>query len=130
MSIYRKHSPHIVHRIRIKAPLAKVYAAVTTIEGIAGWWTRETTGSSALGSIVNARFTGNDEEIWKSTFEMMKLEPHKCANWRIRSGPDEWIGTDVTFDLSQDGDMTLVQFGYRNWPKAEEFTSHCSMLWA
>lgn len=122
--------PHIVHRIGMKAPMAKVYAAVSTVEGVAGWWTRETTGSSALGGIVQVRFTRNGEEIGKSTFGMVKLEPLKSVHWRIRSGPEEWIGTDVTFDLSQDGDMTLVRFGHRNWPEAEEFMSHCSMKWA
>ena len=37
--------PDIVHRIGIKAPLSKVYAAVSSAEGVAGWWSRETTGT-------------------------------------------------------------------------------------
>lgn len=28
----------IVHRVGIKAPLAKVYAAIATTEGVAAWW--------------------------------------------------------------------------------------------
>ena len=36
----------IIHRVGIKAPPSKVYAALSTIEGAAGWWTTETTGDS------------------------------------------------------------------------------------
>jgi uncharacterized protein YndB with AHSA1/START domain len=36
----------IVHRIGIKAPVSKVYAALSTVEGVAGWWisTKKCTG--------------------------------------------------------------------------------------
>lgn len=36
----------IVHRVGIKAPLSKVYAALATIDGLSGWWTRDTSGTS------------------------------------------------------------------------------------
>ena len=123
--------PDIIHKIGISASPAKVYAALSTIEGVAGWWTRETTGSSALGGTVTVRFTKpNGEEKRKMAFEFVKLDPGKEVRWRFRSGPEEWIGTDVTFDLSQDGEMTLIIFGHRNWPEAGEFMAHCSMKWA
>lgn len=38
----------IIHRIGIKAPAAAVYAAITTLPGLAGWWTRETARQLAL----------------------------------------------------------------------------------
>jgi hypothetical protein len=52
------------------------------------------------------------------------------VHWRIKSGPEEWVGTDVTFELSQVGEDVLVLFGHRNWREAVEFTAHCSMKWA
>ena len=33
----------IIHRVEIKAPISKDYAAVSTIEGVSGWWAKETT---------------------------------------------------------------------------------------
>ena len=42
----------------------------------------------------------------------------------------EWLGTDITFDLSQQDDQTIVLFAHRNWSESTEFTSHCSMKWA
>lgn len=121
----------IIHRIGIKAPIAKVYAALSTVEGVAGWWTRETTGASTPGGTVNVRFLSpKGDEVGRMEFEVVRLNPNSAVQWRFRAGPKEWIGTDVTFDLSQDGDTTVVLFGHRNWREAVEFMAHCSMKWA
>jgi uncharacterized protein YndB with AHSA1/START domain len=34
----------ILHRVGIKSAVAEVYAALTTAEGLAGWWTTNTQG--------------------------------------------------------------------------------------
>ena len=121
----------IVHRIGIKAPAAKVYEAVATTQGVAGWWTRDTTGTAGPGGTVTVRFRRKDgEEIGRMDFEMTRLEPGREVHWRILDGPQEWVGTDVTFDLSQDGDMTILVFGHRNWKEPVEFMAHCSTKWA
>ncbi len=60
-------------------------------------------------------------------FDVTKLVTNKEVHWRFTAGPDEWVGTDVTFQLTQDGDMTLCVFGHRNWREQVEFMAHCSM---
>lgn len=62
------------------------------------------------------------------TMEVLGLEPDKKVHWRFSKGPAEWIGT--IFDLSQDGDYTIVLFGHRNWREPVEFMAHCSTKWA
>jgi uncharacterized protein YndB with AHSA1/START domain len=121
----------IIHRVGIKAPIAQVYAAVSTVEGVAGWWTKDALGTSAPGGTVHVHFRSpSGEAIGKVGFEFIELNPNTEVRWRITSGPEEWVGTDVTFNLSQDGDCTVVVFGHRNWREAVEFTAHCSMKWA
>ena len=121
----------IIHRVGIKAPISKVYSALATAKGVAGWWTKETTGTSDVGGTLQVRFlTTQGKEIGAMTMEVLALEPNKKVHWRFEAGPEEWIGTDVTFDLYQEGEYTIVLFGHRNWRKAVEFTSHCSMKWA
>ena len=121
----------IIHRVGIKAPISKVYAALSTVEGVAGWWTRDTTGESKPGGTVTVRFHHrNGEQVGKAAFDVAKLDPNRAVSWRITSGPEEWIGTDVTFELKQDGDHTLVTFGHKNWREAVDFMGHCSMKWA
>ena len=121
----------IIHRVGIKAPISKVYEALSTVEGIAGWWTRHTSGSSKIGETIGVRFHSVDgKEIGSMTMEVKALDPNKKVQWRFTSGPEEWVGTDVIFSLSQEGNYTIVLFGHKNWRAANVFTSHCSMKWA
>ena len=121
----------IIHRVGIKAPLAKVYAALATVEGVRGWWTSDTTGESKTGGRVEVCFrTPSGDEKGKMQFEFTKLDPNGEVGWRVTEGPAEWLGTDVTFDLAREGEYTLVLFRHRNWRESGEFMAHCSMKWA
>ena len=123
--------PDIIHRIGIKAAPAQVYAALATVEGVAGWWTKDTRGMSKPGGTIDVQFrTPQGKEIGGMSMEVLALEPDRKVHWRFRKGPEEWIGTDATFDLTQDGDFTIVLFGHRNWREPVEFMAHCSMKWA
>jgi uncharacterized protein YndB with AHSA1/START domain len=121
----------IIHKVAIKAPLSNVFSALATVEGVGAWWTTETTGESKPGGTVRVRFSNNDgSERGKMEFDVLKLDPRKEVHWRFKSGPAEWLGTDVTFNLSQEGELTTVLFGHRNWREPVEFMAHCSMKWA
>ena len=121
----------IIHRIGIKAPAAKVYKALKTIEGLSSWWTKEVSGDSSIGGKIEFRFLSTtDELIGKMVMEIKELKSDKLVQWRCIEGPAEWIGTDITFELSHQDNQTIIVFGHRNWREAVEFTSHCSMKWA
>lgn len=121
----------IIHRTGIKAPLSRVYGALSTIEGLAGWWTKETSGSSQIGGTIEFRFRSPEGDVIGSMgMEVLKLDQDKQVHWRCKSGPKEWIDTDITFNLAQEGDYTVVLFGHRNWREAVEFMAHCSTKWA
>ena len=121
----------IIHRIGIKAPAARVYEMISTARGVAGWWTQDTSDSAKPGGKVNVLFRGPDgNEIGQMDFEMTRLDANREVQWRILAGPPEWLGTDVTFELTEAADMTIVNFGHRNWKEPVEFMGHCSMKWA
>lgn len=121
----------IIHRISIQAPLARVHAAISTVEGVAGWWTREASGQAEPNDAVQVTFRSPDgDTLGKMEFEITERSAPQRVQWRFTSGPAEWLGTDVTFDLSQVGNQTVILFGHRNWREAVEFTAHCSMKWA
>jgi uncharacterized protein YndB with AHSA1/START domain len=123
--------PDIIHRIATRAPLSTVYQAVATVDGIAAWWTRETTGDSRIGGTIRTVFRNPDgKEVGTIGFQVLALEPDKEVRWRFTDGPPEWIGTDAVFTLSRDGDYTVLLFGHRNWREEVEFTAHCSTKWA
>ncbi len=120
----------IVHRIGIRAPVADVYRAIATVDGVAGWWSEETSGESSVGKEITVRFERDGVEISRMDLEVITLSPDDEVRWRVTAGPPEWIGTDVTFELSQQDEYTILLFGHRDWKEAVEFTAHCSMKWA
>jgi len=121
----------IVQRVGIKAPAGKVYAALSTIDGLAGWWTKATTGHSTVGGIIAFRFhQPSGEEIGGFDMDVLELVPDQKVRWRVKDGPQEWIGTDIEFLLSRQDDHTIVMFGHRKWREEVEFMAHCSTKWA
>lgn len=121
----------IIHRIGIKAPAANVYKALTTLEGLAHWWTEEVQGKEQAGGKIEFIFrTPQGKYLDTMVMEVQALHADSAVRWRCIGGPQEWIGTDITFQLSEQDNQTIVLFGHRNWREAIEFTSHCSMKWA
>jgi len=118
--------PDILHRVGIKSSSPnEAYKALTTIEGLSGWWTRDTQGENKVGGTVRFRFDDN------SGFDMkvLELDPAKRVLWEVIGGPKEWIGTKVGFDLKQDGDCTIVLFRHQDWREPTESMHHCSTKW-
>ncbi len=121
----------IVHRVGIKAPASRVYAALSTIDGLAGWWTTATSGRSKVGGTIAFRFQSpSGEEIGGFDTEVLELTPEQKVRWLVKGGPDEWIGTEIAFTLSRQDDHTIVLFGHRGWREEVEFMAHCSTKWA
>ena len=120
----------IIHRIGITAPVSKVRAAVSSVAGVAGWWTQDTSGESKHDGVMQVVFRSKaGQEIGQMKFELARSTSEEVV-WRFTAGPEEWIGTQVSFTLTQQGDDTIVLFAHRNWREAIEFTAHCSMKWA
>lgn len=116
----------ILHRIgTTTATPEKLYDALTTVEGLAGWWTEQTTGDAGLGGKVEFRFPDGAFEM-----EVEELRPRERVVWRVVGGPDEWVGTTIEWDLRQDGDWTVLLFAHRGWREPVEFMHHCSTKWA
>ncbi len=120
----------IVHRVGIRAPLATVYSALATIDGISGWWTQHTKSASSNVNEFQVQFSDTAGRIIGSMeFEFAELLPEGRVVWKTISGPKEWLGTSITFELKQEAEYTIVLFGHRNWIESIEFTAHCSMKW-
>jgi uncharacterized protein YndB with AHSA1/START domain len=121
----------IIHRIGIKSPAAQVYKALATIDGLAHWWTNEVQGEEGIGGKIKFTFRTEAGEVkGEMVMEVKELTDGKNVRWSCTEGPSEWIGTDITFDLSQQDDQTIIIFGHRNWKEEVEFKAHCSMKWA
>lgn len=121
----------IIHRVGVRAPAARVYAALATASGVAGWWTTETSGVSEPGSTLELAFsTRAGERLGRIDALVLALEPDACVRWRFTAGPEEWHGTEAVFRLSQESEFTIVRFAHRDWREASEFAAHCCTKWA
>ena len=122
---------HIIHRVGIQSEPHKVFDALSSIEGISNWWTSDTSGEAIIGRLVVTRFRnleGNEIGIIK--FEVIGLLSDQKVQWKFLDGPKEWIGTQVVFELHEEGTYTIVLFRHMNWAEEVEFMAHCSMKWA
>ena len=120
--------PDIRHRVAISAPLAGVYEAVATAEGISEWWTRDgVRGESSEGSRLQF-FFGQPEPA--AVMEVTRLDPGGHVSWACVEGADEWVGTTIAFDLTRQGDETVVLFTHAGRREPVEFMAHCSARWA
>ena len=118
--------PDILHKVRVNsASKETTYKALTTCEGLAGWWTTDTTGDSRVGGVVQFRFGGGGFDM-----ELLELDPGKRVRWLVVDGPQEWIGTRIDWDLSEDENGAVVMFKHQDWKEPVEFMHHCSTKWA
>ena len=116
----------ILHRIGVEGRTpADVYAALTTIDGLAGWWASDTSGDPHLDGVIAFRFAPGGFDM-----RVVELVPDKAVRWEVIDGPEEWIGTEVSFELRQEGDFAIVLFEHRGWREPVEFMYHCSTKWA
>ena len=116
----------ILHKVGIKSSSPDdAYKALTTREGLSGWWTTDTRGESKVGGVIEFRFGAGGIDM-----KVLELHPAKRVLWQVVDGPQEWIGTKVGFDLKQEGDWTIILFKHQGWKEPVEFMHHCSTKWA
>lgn len=116
----------ILHRVGIKAAPSEVYAALTTIEGLAGWWTTDTRGDTQPNGVIQFRFG----HLGGFDMKVVDSQQNRSVTWTLVDGPPEWLPTRIRFDLRQEGDYTMVLFKHEGWAEPVEFMHHCSTKWA
>jgi uncharacterized protein YndB with AHSA1/START domain len=117
--------PDILHRISVTAPPHAVYSALTTTDGLSRWWAMDTSGGESVGDVLAFRF-----DLGGIDMRVLELERDARVLWSVVDGPQEWLGTTVSWDLSTAGDDTVVLFAHRGWSQEVEFMHHCSTKWA
>lgn len=117
----------ILHRVGIAdAAPQRVYEALATAEGVASWWSTKSEGGSSVGDIQKFWFEKAQGSI---DVKVLELVPNERVVWEVVGGPEEWLGTTVSFDLSVDGNYTVVLFAHRGWAEPVEFMHHCTTKW-
>jgi uncharacterized protein YndB with AHSA1/START domain len=116
----------IRHRVGIAAPPERVFEVLTTLEGLASWWTRDVDGDPTEGGLVQFYF-GSPEP--SAVMEVVGLAPSHRVEWDCVKGPDDWVGTTMTFELEPGEDETVLLFTHAGWREPGAFLHHCSTKW-
>lgn len=96
----------IIHYLNIKASPAEVFSALTTQQGLSGWWSRKVAVEPGEGGIVD--FTFLDD--FNPDMQVTKLEMDARVEWKCVAGHDNWKDNTFVFDLRPTGDATDVMF--------------------
>jgi hypothetical protein len=116
----------ILHKVGIKSSsLNETYKALTTRDGLSAWWTTNTQGDGEPGGVLQFRFGAGGFDM-----KVLELDPARRVLWQVVDGPEEWLGTRVSWDLRQEADWTIIHFKHAGWKQPVEFMHHCSTKWA
>lgn len=120
------NSKSIYHRLLIETPAEKIFEALTTQEGLAGWWTPDTIAKPELGSI--SRFTFEDGYF--KEMEIIELKPYSKVKWRCIKGYEDWLGTEISFELEPHRLGAVLLFHHDGWKEYSNGFASCSYDWA
>ena len=110
---------NILHRVGIAAAPSRVFEALTTTDGISGWWA-EAHGDASQGGGFD--FRGGRLNVVQADAGLVK--------WRY-SGPfQDWADTEIVFRIKPHDDQTVVLFSHEGWREPNEIMHHCSTKWA
>ena len=110
----------ILHRVGIGAAPDKVFTALTTIDGIRGWWSTEAHGAAGVGESFKFR---------RNEFDVIQSDAH-LVRWRYSGPVVEWLPTEIAFRLEWRETQTFVIFTHKDWQEPTELMHHCSTKWA
>lgn len=114
----------IRHKLIIKTSSEKVYEAVTTQKGLESWWCKQTTAKPEVG-FVNTFIFGN----LKNEMKVTGLTPNHKAEWHCVTSIEEWVNTNISFDLEEKDGRTVLRFAHSNWRTVTDFFDACNYDW-
>ena len=117
----------IAMQIEIAASADSVYQALTTTDGVAGWWTDRNETTGVTGTIDRFHFPGA-RMSWDMRVE--QAEPAKLLAWHCVAGPDEWVGTDVRWTLQPTEQGTLVLLDHTGFTEINSMFRVVTLGWA
>jgi uncharacterized protein YndB with AHSA1/START domain len=116
----------ISHKITIQASPDRVFKALSTAEGLKGWYTPQLEGR--VGEGKEAVFTFTDQVRFRWRFA--ELTSDSRVRWECVEGPGAAAGSTVTFRLFDKGDgRTSLEFDHDGWPESDPDMTTCNTLW-
>jgi hypothetical protein len=114
----------------VKQTPEEVFVAVNNVRA---WWSGNVEGET---DALDAEFTYRYRDVHYTKQKITEFVPDKKVAWHIEEAflnfttePDEWVGTDVTFEITPQGDGTELRFTHRGLVPEFECYEACSSAW-
>jgi uncharacterized protein YndB with AHSA1/START domain len=125
---------HYRQELGIAAEPATVFAALSTIEGLRGWWTQDCDGAAGIGGTLHFRFGTCMKDMRVEQLAAPREVHWRCTRSHIAAPSvqrhDEWTGTAPVFRLTADGrGGTVVHFEHRGLTPSLECFDLCRQGW-
>lgn len=139
--------PNIHQELIIESSAEKIYDAITTAEGLSGWWTPGSIAIAETGSIAKFPFG----PIYHKEMKIEELSPFKRVKWKCTAGAEEWIGTSLSFTIHPGNNKTMLNerpeilgqlqqqkdfekgallvFHHNDWKEYTPMFAECSYTW-
>lgn len=127
MNSYQQH-------LTFDASPPAVFAALTTAEGLRGWWTQDCDVSSKIGDTIRFRFSAHRKEMRVARLDLSRAVAWDCIGAHIDvdrvARKDEWVGTQLVFSLApHDAGGTRLDFQHVGLVSAVLCYGVCSDGW-
>ena len=129
----------IHHQLLIKAPVARVYEAIATADGISTWWDRQTAVPTARGLVLEHN-PGPEHGVVK--LRVVEQVPNTRIEWECisthppSSPASAWTGTHFTFEMAAvhgegrpGDDAATLDFRQTGYDDQSEFSRFNSIAW-
>lgn len=116
----------IIHNFPIHSNPESVYKAISTIEGLNGWWSDTIGGSTAVNEVIDFKFI----EVFNPQMKVLASEPGKEVKWECIDGHEPWLGNIITFLITAQADGSQLHFTHEyTSPIAEEDYGYYNFNW-
>ncbi|MGZ3813232.1 MAG: SRPBCC family protein [Mucilaginibacter sp.] len=116
----------IAHQVWINAGKEKVYDAVTSTDGLSGWWHPDCTAKAEVGFVNIFRSGGHVH----NKMLIVDLKPNEFAEWECINDNGVWTGTHLSFEIIEKQGVCILNFKHSGWESATEFFTVCNFHWA
>jgi uncharacterized protein YndB with AHSA1/START domain len=119
----------LTRALRIQADAERVFSALTTLEGLAAWWTPRVSGRPLQGGDVRFEFEGLDEHL---LMHVERAVPFTLVQWACLRHTDlpDWDGTKISFALTpSDAKSCQLDFHHAGLTERLDCYESCSAGW-
>jgi uncharacterized protein YndB with AHSA1/START domain len=106
----------VLFRFDVDAPPETLLRAVTTPEGIRGFWTSRADVPADVGGTLRLEFEQAPEP-----FDLrLEQSDERTVVWRAQSFPPHWVGTTIRWDVGPRQDGSTVAFRHAGFADDDE----------